>query len=80
MTIKKMIEYFLLIAHINKINICMFDIKKHLPYSEIYSTYSIYFNFISYLNQRHFNISKIILYITNLAISLLITLNRSVMT
>lgn len=77
---KKLIKYFLPIVNINKIDIYVIGIKKHFICPKVYFIYLIQSHFIPHLGQRYFNILKIILYIKKWAISLLIILNRSVMT
>lgn len=76
----KMIRWFLAITNINKINLCVIGIEKHFIRSEIYLINLIYLHFIFNLSKRHFNIPGNVFYIKKLAISLFITLNKSMMT
>ena len=78
MITRKMISCFLPIANIDKINLCVVGIEEHLIHPRIYLSYFIHLYFIVYLGQKHFNISKSVLYIKKLAVGLLIIPNRSI--
>lgn len=80
MTMRKIIRCFLFIANIDKINIYKVGIEENFIYLGVYFTHLVHFYFIFYLRQRYFNIPKSVLYMKNLAISPLITLNKNVIT
>lgn len=56
-----MINYFLLIVNIEKIDLHIIDIKKHFIYLGLYFIYFIYLYFIVYLSYKYFNILKSVL-------------------
>lgn len=80
MTIRKIIKYFLLIANINKIDLCVIGIKNHFICLGIYLIYLIHYYLVFSFGQKHFNIPKRILYMKKLTLDLLIILNKIVMT
>lgn len=75
-----MIRCFLLIIKIDIMNISVIDIKKYFLYFRDYFIYLVYPYFILHFSQKNFNILKDVLYIKKLAVSLLIILNKSVIT
>lgn len=79
-TIKKIIRFSSPIANINKIDLYVIDIKIHSIRSKMHLIYIVYLHLVFYLSKRHFNALRNILYMRKLAVSLLITANKSVMT
>lgn len=77
---KKMMKYSLPIAKIDKIDLPIDDIEEHFLYSGIYYIYLVHPHFLLHLSQKYFKIPKSVLYMKKLAIGILITFNKSVMT
>lgn len=73
-------RYFLPIANIDKIDLCVVNIEKHFIRPKVYLIYLVNLHFIFHLGQRYFNKFKNVLYVEKPAVGQQITFNRSKMT
>lgn len=78
--IKKMMRCFSPIANIDKIDLYVVDIKIYLIRPKMHLIHLVHLYLIFSLSQRQFNVPKSVLYMRKLAVSLLIIVNKSVMT